>query len=110
MRDREWVAFLALTNLNAKSQLTALALHFCARGEGNLPERAFYRISDTGTPNHLNLFAFQAFGIELRGRKAVVAGQKTFFVIELSDDNPSPTAAPQTRRRQLDLPLFTLIK
>lgn len=110
MREGEWDLFCDIGNRDAKDRLTALMQHFCACGDANLPEKAFYRISGASEPPLAYMFAFQAFGIEIRGRKALVGSKRTFFVVEVAGENPAPDRSSRTRRLQLELPLLTVLE
>lgn len=110
MSDKNWRIFRSGIAEKANERLTAILESFSEEGEVDLPRGCFRWFAPrAGDPNGVELGAFEAHGVVLSGRRAIIDRQNAFFITDIFIDKPSGDPPPRRRRssdeRQTLLPL-----
>ena len=102
MCEPDWSKFCGGITTDACLRLTAVLESFCADGEADLPPGCFHWFArGQDDPAGVDQGAFEARGVVLIGRRAVIDGKETFFVTKVVDDS-TPPAHTRRKPRQLD--------
>jgi hypothetical protein len=109
MCEDEWSVFQNQILPEANERLTVIFESFCEDGPTDLPESCFRWFAPShDDPPGVEIGAFEAKGVVLLGRRALINGRDAFFVTKLTvDPQPQPKRGrpPKgTDYRQRDLP------
>jgi hypothetical protein len=110
MCETDWSKFRHGIASEANERLTVVLESFSEDGEAELPRGSFRWFARTSSdPVGVEMGAFEARGVVLQGRRAVIDGRDAFFVTNIVNDAPPPLPAKRKRRerddRQAVLPL-----
>jgi len=110
MCETDWGKFRYEIAPETNERLTAILESFSEDGEADLPRGSFRWFARAPhDPIGVEMGAFEARGVVLHGRRAVIDGRDAFFITGVVDDAPSPGPAKRKRRerdeRQTLLPL-----
>lgn len=109
MCESEWNIFRNEIPPEANERLTVILESFCQDGASDLPRGCFRWFGPAvGDPAGVEIGAFEARGVVLRGRRAFSNGRDAFFVTKITIDAQPPSKRGGRRRtrdeRQSDLP------
>jgi hypothetical protein len=105
MCESEWKRFYQEVDRSAYARLTAILEFFCENGPDDLPKGAFrwfMRPSNDEQPDVV-YGAFEARGVVLQGRRAVMDSRERFFINSINEDPPDiPNQDRRLRTKLVD--------